>query len=80
MRGGVFFRRLDAALTNSGYGSPSELHTSEAIENRYRTLFLKWAEADKSMKYAARTRYGDNKTFRIGAVVEHVKMTFFPDE
>jgi hypothetical protein len=56
------------------------LHTREAIEDWYRTDHLKWEEADEQMRFAARTTYSPGKKFRIGAVVYHVKQTFFSAE
>ncbi|KUJ06556.1 uncharacterized protein LY89DRAFT_405612 [Mollisia scopiformis] len=58
--------------------SPSALHTREAIESRYRTYFMKWMDADEMMKYAAQPTDNLGIRFRIGAVVDHIKTTFFP--
>ena len=60
--------------------SPSALHTLDAIESRYIKVFLKWDDADEMMRYAARTTYQAGKQFRIGAVVDHIKQTFFSTE
>ncbi|PMD25514.1 hypothetical protein NA56DRAFT_642503 [Hyaloscypha hepaticicola] len=57
--------------------SPSALHTLDAIESRYIKVFLKWDDADEQMRFAARTTYQAGKQFRIGAVVDHIKKTFF---
>ncbi len=60
--------------------SPSALHTQDAIESRYVKVFLKWDDADEMMRYAARTTFNAGKKFRIGAVVDHIKQTFFSTE
>jgi hypothetical protein len=60
--------------------SPSALHTQEAIESRYIRVFLKWEDAYEQMRYASRNTYRPGKTFRIGAVVDHIKGTFFSTE
>jgi hypothetical protein len=66
--------------TDDNMGSPSALHTPDAIEIRYITVFLKWDDADEQMRYAARNTYHEGKKFRIGAVVDHIKKTFFSSE
>jgi hypothetical protein len=60
--------------------SPSVLHYTEAIEHRYKQLFMKWMEADEIMNFAARPDDECGRKFQIGAVVPYVKLTFFSKE
>jgi hypothetical protein len=72
--------QIQSQIADGKFGSPSALHTLRAIEHRYRTLFLKWGEADEMMKFAANPTDCPGMEYRIGVVVDYIKKTFFSNE